>query len=96
MALLFPQSQSQAQQMQSSEEEIESKKREPTVTVSNHLHLISSHSHSLDKQAILKRLRHHKSLNKFRNVFQSLVNNSSSAGQQNERWSDPQDAFSSP
>ncbi|WCJ31022.1 hypothetical protein M5689_012540 [Euphorbia peplus] len=83
MALLVPESMSQHQQ--SDDHNLEK------LEVSSELHLKSS-SQSLDKNVVLKRIRHHKNLNKFRNAFHSLLIGSSSSA----RWSDPEDAFSSP
>lgn len=47
----------------------------------------------LDRKVVLKRIRHHKSLNKVKSAFQALVS-SSESGQHEHRWLD--DAFSSP
>ncbi|OAY35360.1 uncharacterized protein LOC110628717 [Manihot esculenta] len=70
--------------------------------VSTQLHLKSSSqpcSKALEKEVILRRLRHHKSLNKVRNAFQALASSCEreamvSANQQ--MWLDPEDAFSCP
>ncbi|KDP31842.1 hypothetical protein JCGZ_12303 [Jatropha curcas] len=53
----------------------------------------SSSSKALDKEVILKRIRHHRSLNKVKNAFQSFMSSSDS---EHKRWLDPEDAFSSP
>ncbi|KAJ9170784.1 hypothetical protein P3X46_018863 [Hevea brasiliensis] len=72
--------------------------------ISTQIQLKSSSSQAssckaLDKEVILKRLRHHKSLNKVRNVFQALVSSSEHGNmisESQQRWLDPDDAFSSP
>lgn len=66
--------------------------------ISRQLYLKSSSaqasSKTLDKDVILKRIRHRKNLNKVRNAFHALERSLVSANQQ--KWLDPDDAFSSP
>lgn len=70
--------------------------------ISMQLYLKSSaeaSSKTLDKKAVLRRIRHHKNLQKVRAVFQSLVSSSGqakTASIQEQKWLDPEDAFSSP
>ncbi|CAK7339470.1 unnamed protein product [Dovyalis caffra] len=70
-----------------------------TSTISSQLHLKPS-VHSMDKDVILKRIRHHKTANKVKNAFRALA--TSGLGQENmvlanqRKWLDPDDMFSSP
>ncbi|KAA8547280.1 hypothetical protein F0562_003856 [Nyssa sinensis] len=70
-------------------------------SVTSHLYLKSSSSSSahssetLDKDVILRRIRHHKCLNKVRTTFQALVNSSSSSAHEH-KWLEVNDAFSGP
>jgi hypothetical protein len=66
--------------------------------ISSQLHLKPS-PRALDKQAVLRRIRHHKSLNKLRGAFQHLVTSSGQANKASildHKWLNPDDAFSSP
>ncbi|KAK9231143.1 hypothetical protein WN943_021375 [Citrus x changshan-huyou] len=47
----------------------------------------------LDRKVVLKRIRHHRSLNKVKSAFQAMAS-SSGSGQHEHQWLD--DAFSSP
>ncbi|KAF9678406.1 hypothetical protein SADUNF_Sadunf07G0031700 [Salix dunnii] len=58
--------------------------------ISSQLHLKPS-VHSMDKDVILKRIRHRKRSNKVKNAFQTLATFTSSQ----RKWLDPDDAFSS-
>lgn len=68
--------------------------------VSSQLHLKPS-VHSMDKDVILKRIRHHKRTNKVKNAIQALATFTGSLDQENmvsadqRKWLDPDDAFSS-
>lgn len=70
-----------------------------TSPVSSQLHLKPS-AHAMDRDVILKRIRHHKTVNKVKKTLQALA--ASSLDQENmasayqQKWQDPQDAFSSP
>ncbi|KAF9682332.1 hypothetical protein SADUNF_Sadunf05G0098100 [Salix dunnii] len=70
-----------------------------TGPVSSQLHLKPS-VHAMDKDVILKRIRHRKTVNKVKKTLQALA--ASSLDQENmasayqQKWLDPQDAFSSP
>ncbi|KAG2724611.1 hypothetical protein I3843_01G025200 [Carya illinoinensis] len=70
--------------------------------ISMQLYLKSSagaSSKTLDKEAVLRRIRHHKSLNKVRGAFQSLVSSSGQAKTssiQEQKWLDQEVAFFSP
>jgi hypothetical protein len=71
-----------------------------TCPVSSQLHLKPS-VHSMDKDVILKRIRHHKRTNKVKNAIQALATFRGSLDQENmvladqRKWLDPDDAFSS-
>ena len=57
--------------------------------------LIAHHqsaSTALDKEAVLRRIRFHKCLRKLDGTFESLVNKSTN----DEKWLEPNDAFTSP
>ncbi|KAJ6919508.1 hypothetical protein NC651_013460 [Populus alba x Populus x berolinensis] len=70
-----------------------------TNPISNQLHLKPA-VHAMEKDVILKRIRHHKSVNKVKKAFQALA--ASSLDQENmasayqQKWLDAHDAFSSP
>ncbi|KAI3782563.1 hypothetical protein L2E82_12614 [Cichorium intybus] len=49
---------------------------------------------TLDKEAVLRRIRYHRCLRKLKSTFESLVNRSPSDAY--EKWSEPTDAFTSP
>lgn len=53
----------------------------------------NSSSKALDKDVVLRRIRHHKNLNKFRSAFQAFFNNSE---QVHEELLKQNDVFSSP
>lgn len=61
--------------------------------ISSQLYLKPS-AQAMDKDVILKRIRHHKTLNKVRNTIQALVG--SRLEQEQQKWLDPDDIFSSP
>ncbi|KAG5245641.1 hypothetical protein IMY05_005G0106300 [Salix suchowensis] len=97
---------SQAQQSFSENEkvnlnhpEVEDNQVLSTSPVSSQLHLKPS-AHAMDRDVILKRIRHHKTVNKVKKALQALA--ASSLDQENmasayqQKWQDPQDAFSSP
>ncbi|KAJ6304910.1 hypothetical protein OIU78_020457 [Salix suchowensis] len=97
---------SQAQQSFSENEkvnlnhpEVEDNQVLSTSPVSSQLHLKPS-AHAMDRDVILKRIRHHKTVNKVKKTLQALA--ASSLDQENmasayqQKWQDPQDAFSSP
>ncbi|EEF40060.1 conserved hypothetical protein [Ricinus communis] len=98
---------SQSQQSLSSEDK-ENQTQVELGPISTQLHLISSSSSSsshssssskaLDKEVILRRIRHHKSLNKLRNVFQALAGSSEHVNfvSDNSAGLDLQDVFSCP
>ncbi|KAL7193184.1 hypothetical protein ACSBR2_024903 [Camellia fascicularis] len=77
-----------------------------TNSVTSYLYLKSSSAHSssepLDKDVVLRRIRHHKCLNKIRSPFQALLSSSFSSGQADmvaahqHRWLEQDDAFSAP
>lgn len=64
--------------------------------VSSELHLKSSKSSSqtLDKEVVLRRLRHHKSINRIKSAFEGLRVCSNST--QEQKWLQQDDVFSSP
>ncbi|PIN04127.1 hypothetical protein CDL12_23342 [Handroanthus impetiginosus] len=67
---------------------------EPIGSVSSQLFLKSS-SHNLDKDVVLRRLRHHKTMSKVRNAFQSML----AADTEElcvEKWLQQGDTFTSP
>ena len=66
------------------------------VMISSQLHLKSSSTRALEKDRILRRIRHHRSVNKVKNAFQAMVSGSSDQAAYQKRWLDPEDAFSSP
>ncbi|KAJ0039817.1 hypothetical protein Pint_28168 [Pistacia integerrima] len=57
-------------------------------------------SEALDKQLVLKRIRHHKCLSKVRSAVQALVSNGSEQANtvsvHQQKWLDHDDVFSSP
>ncbi|GMP31600.1 hypothetical protein CsSME_00005748 [Camellia sinensis var. sinensis] len=78
-----------------------------TNSVTSYLYLKSSSAHStsepLDKDVVLRRIRHHKCLNKIRSPFQALLSSSFSCSGQadmvaahQQRWLEQDDAFSAP
>ncbi|KAJ4714994.1 Histone-lysine N-methyltransferase [Melia azedarach] len=77
-----------------------SSRSEEKETITRELLLRSSSPDSFpnetwDKEVVLRRIRHHKNLNKIKSALQALVN--SSGGQvQEHKWLDQNDAFSSP
>jgi hypothetical protein len=75
-------------------EERDSESLGPVSPISSQLHLKPS-PQALDKEAVLRRIRHHKSLNKVRGAFQALVS-VSGASIQDQKWLNQDDAFSSP
>jgi len=67
--------------------------------ISSELHLKSSlssksSSQTLDKEVVLRRIRHQKSLNRIKSVFEGFL--SSSASAQEQKWLQQDDVFSSP
>ncbi|KAG8384490.1 hypothetical protein BUALT_Bualt04G0123100 [Buddleja alternifolia] len=64
-------------------------------TVSSQLYLKSS-SRSLDKDVVLRRLRHHKTLSRVKNTFQSLIAPHSTMEPYEEKWLQHGDVFTSP
>lgn len=67
--------------------------------ISSELHLKSSlssksSSQTLDKEVVLRRIRHQKSLNRIKSVFESFQGCSASA--QEQKWLQQDDVFSSP
>ncbi|AES94806.1 hypothetical protein MtrunA17_Chr5g0403021 [Medicago truncatula] len=66
--------------------------------ISSELHLKSSLSKSssqtLDKEVVLRRIRHQKSLNRIKSVFEGFRGCSASA--QEQKWLQQDDVFSSP
>ncbi|KAI5665863.1 hypothetical protein M9H77_15716 [Catharanthus roseus] len=73
------------------------------ASVTSQLYLLKSSSssstrrpsESLDKEIVLRRIRHHKSMNKVRNALQSLLANSP-ASDSEYKWLELGDNFSSP
>ncbi|CAH1432257.1 unnamed protein product [Lactuca virosa] len=49
---------------------------------------------SLDKEAVLRRIRYHKRLRKLKGTFESVVNKNPSDGY--DKWFEPTDSFTSP
>ncbi|KAK7858697.1 hypothetical protein CFP56_010477 [Quercus suber] len=81
----------------------EEKDSEILSPISSQLYLKSSTqapSKTLDKEAVLRRIRLHKNLNKIRGALQALVAGSSEqtniASMLEQKWQDPEDAFSAP
>ncbi|KAJ7952891.1 Inositol 1,4,5-trisphosphate receptor-interacting protein-like 2 [Quillaja saponaria] len=83
----------------------EDKDSESLGPITSQLYLKSSSakyasSQTLDKQVVLRRLRHHKSLNKVRSPFQALFSsskaNTASSAIQDQKWLQQDDAFSAP
>ncbi|GAU17421.1 hypothetical protein TSUD_232980 [Trifolium subterraneum] len=66
--------------------------------ISSELHLKSSlsskSSSTLDKEVVLQRIRHHKSINRIKSAFEGLCRYSASA--QEQKWLQQDDVFSSP
>lgn len=64
--------------------------------VSSELHLKSSKfsSQTLDKEVVLRRLRHHRSINRIKSAFEGLRVCSTST--QEQMWLQQDDVFSSP
>ncbi|POO02648.1 hypothetical protein TorRG33x02_016340 [Trema orientale] len=66
--------------------------------ITSQLHLKSSKS--LNKDVVLRRIRHHKYLSRVRSAFQGLVSSSEEGGYvdsvDEQRWLDQNDNFSSP
>ncbi|OWM68280.1 hypothetical protein CDL15_Pgr004762 [Punica granatum] len=66
--------------------------------VTTEVHLISSarasSDHSMDKEAVLRRIRHHKYLNRVRGAIQAAFQDGSRPDRRFRE--DPEDAFSSP
>lgn len=70
---------------------------EPQVgSVSNQLSLKSSPPRSLDKDVVLRRLRHHKTMIKVKNAFQAVLPPHPDAHDQLEKWLQQGDSFTSP
>lgn len=67
--------------------------------ITSELYLRSS-SKSLDKDVVLRRIRHHKNLNRVRGALQALLSSSEHANYadpvQQHKWVDQNDNFSSP
>ncbi|KAL9229525.1 hypothetical protein vseg_004983 [Gypsophila vaccaria] len=64
--------------------------------VSTQLRLVSSKS--LDKEVVLRKIRHRKCMNKVKNTFSTLMslNNSAPNNAQEQKWVELGDAFSCP
>lgn len=77
-------------------DQLEDKDSATVGAISSELHLKSSESSSqtLNKQVVLQRIRHRKSLNRIKNAFEGLRNCSASA--QEQKWLQQDDVFSSP
>ncbi|XP_022741687.1 uncharacterized protein LOC111293178 [Durio zibethinus] len=74
----------------------EEKDAQTTNSVTSQLQIKSSARSSpeaLDKEVVLRRIRHHKCKNKVKSVFQALVGGS---GQAQEKWMELGDAFTCP
>ncbi|EOX91260.1 Uncharacterized protein TCM_000507 [Theobroma cacao] len=74
----------------------EEKETETTNPVTSQLQIKSSARSSpeaLDKEVVLRRLRHHKCKNKAKSAFQALVGSSAQA---QEKWMELGDAFTCP
>ena len=74
----------------------EEKGTRTTNAVTSQLQIKSSARSSpetLDKEAVLRRIRHHKCKNKVKSAFQALVG---SSGQTQEKWMELGDAFTCP
>ncbi|GMH06439.1 hypothetical protein Nepgr_008279 [Nepenthes gracilis] len=72
---------------------------EGDVVISSQLRVISSSDKPLDKDVVLRRIRHHKNLNKFNRAFKALLMNGSAATAASipdPEWLDLEDAFSTP
>ncbi|CAK9158711.1 unnamed protein product [Ilex paraguariensis] len=71
-----------------------------SVTSQLYLKSSSSSAHhtsekALDKDVVLRRLRHHKCLNRIKNTFGALLSTTPSGGQR-QKWLEQDDAFSAP
>ncbi|OAY33869.1 hypothetical protein MANES_13G131800v8 [Manihot esculenta] len=74
--------------------------------ISTQIHLKSSSSSNqassssvMDREVILRRIRHHKTLKKVQNAFQALISSSeheNMVSKNRQRWLDHEDCFSSP
>lgn len=53
-------------------------------------------SETLDKNVVLRRIRHHKSMNKVRNAFQALLAADDTVADNEQKWLQLGDTFSSP
>ena len=67
-------------------------------SISSQLYLKSypkASSQTLDKEVVLQRIRHRKSLNKFKSAFEALLGNKESDNRE-QKWLEQDDVFSAP
>lgn len=76
---------------------LEDKDSATVGAISSELHLKSS-SQTLNKQAVLQRIRHHKSLNRIKSAFEGLrgCSEGNTASALEQKWLQQDDAFSAP
>ncbi|GAA0151021.1 hypothetical protein LIER_09832 [Lithospermum erythrorhizon] len=53
-------------------------------------------SESLDRDVVLRRIRHHKTMNKFKGTFEALKGTSTTTSAFEQKWLELCDSFSSP
>lgn len=85
---------SEPQKVSLSHNDQDSNETESVTSVSSQLYLKSSHQ-SLDKNVVLRRLRHHKCLQKVRGNLQALLDSSSTMDYEH-KWLEQGDVFCSP
>ncbi|GMN29818.1 hypothetical protein TIFTF001_002572 [Ficus carica] len=78
-----------------SESEADRKATLKDSPITSQLYLKSSSSKALNKEVVLRRIRHHKCLNKVRSAFQGLLTTSHEEDA-HQKWLDQNDNFSSP
>ncbi|KAL6273829.1 hypothetical protein ACE6H2_024521 [Prunus campanulata] len=68
-------------------------------SITRHVYLKSSAAAALDRDVVLRRIRHHKNLSKVKSAFQSLMGSSQEAASMasvDQTWLHQEDIFSSP
>lgn len=93
MAFIISRADSGTEKVNVSLDHQEDKKSE-ILSISSELHVKSSSHQTLNKEVVLQRIRHRKSLNKIKSAFQGLRGCSASA--QEQKWLQQDDVFSSP
>ncbi|KAI5319464.1 hypothetical protein L3X38_039172 [Prunus dulcis] len=68
-------------------------------SITSHVYLKSSAGAAMDRDVVLRRIRHHKNLSKVKSAFQSLMGSSQEAASVtsvDQTWLHQEDTFSSP